>query len=301
MTNTKKISPQSILALKEALAVITWKKDDLRDFLKYSMDNSAILGTINWNGTKRESVKELVERMTSRPALYKADLMNLLLVVTDLTDFPQLDFWDDDGTKKIKAKKAVENLRKHTKGYIQITKEQEEAKKRREKTESKIAKNKSLEIELSELKSLFNTLATNYNFQQRGFQFEKFLNDLFQLYELDPKSSFKNHGEQIDGAFTFEGTDYLLEAKWKQQVNRADLASFTFKIDSKLKIAMGLLITVDGLTPEAISPEFKSIIVMDGIDLISILDGRVSLPDLLYKKRRKANETGKIYIPFPEL
>ena len=230
MASIKKISPQAILALKEALSVITWKKDDLRDFLKYSMENSAILGTINWNGTKRESVKELVERMTNRSDLYKTDLMNLLLAVTDLTDFPQLEFWDDDGSKKKRAKKAVENLRIHTKSYIQITKEQEEAKKRREQTESSIAKSKSLESELLELKKLFNKLATNNNFQQRGFEFEKFLNDLFQLYELDPKSSFKNYGEQIDGAFTFEGTDYLLEAKWKQQVNRTDLASFTFKV-----------------------------------------------------------------------
>lgn len=301
MNRNRKISPQAILALKEALSVITWKKDDLKDFLKYSMDNSAILGTINWNGTKRESVKELVERMTNRPDLYQTDLMNLLLAVTDLTDFPQLEFWDEDGTKKAKAKKAVENLRKYTKGYIQITKEQEEAKKRREKSELKIAKNKSLQTELEELKKLFNKLATNTNFQQRGFEFEKFLNELFQLYELDPKASFKNHGEQIDGAFTFDGTDYLLEAKWKQQVNRTDLATFTFKVENKLKIAMGLLITVEGLTPEAISPDFKSIIIMDGMDLISILDGRVSLPDLLYKKRRKANETGNIYIPFNQL
>jgi hypothetical protein len=301
MTNSKKISPQAILALKEALAVITWKKDDLRDFLKYSMDNSAILGTINWDGTKRESVKELVERMTNRPDQYQTDLINLLLAVTDLTDFPQLEFWDDDGTKKEKAKRAVENLRKHTKGYIQITKEQAEATQRRAKSESTIAKNKSLEAELIKLKALFNKLATNTNFQQRGYEFEKFLNELFHLYELDPKSSFKNHGEQIDGAFTFDGTDYLLEAKWKQQVNRTDLATFTFKVESKFKIAMGLLITVDGLTPEAISPDFKSVIVMDGMDLIAILDARVSLPDLLYKKRRKGTETGRIYIPFNEL
>ena len=84
MTN-KKISPQAVLALKEALSVITWKKDDLKDFLKLSMDNSSIIGAINWNGTKRESVKELVERMTNRLDLYKTDLINLLLTVTDLT------------------------------------------------------------------------------------------------------------------------------------------------------------------------------------------------------------------------
>ena len=40
---------------------------------------------------------------------------------------------------------------------------------------------------------------------------------------------------------------------------------------------------------------------MDGIDIIAILDNRVSLPDLLYKKRRTANQTGKIYVPFDKL
>lgn len=298
---SKKISPQAILALKEALTIIFWKKDELKDFIKLSLNNSAIVGTINWDGTKRESVKELVERMTNRLDIYNDDLMNLLMAVTDMNDFPQLEFWDDDGSKRKKAKEAVTVLRNYTKGYIQISQEQEEATKRRQSIEIKIAKNKSLENELLELKEKFNKIALNNNLQQRGYDLEKFLTELFLLYELDPKGSFKNYGEQIDGAFTFDGTDYLLEAKWKRQVDRGELASFTFKVESKLKIAMGLFVTMEGLTPEAISPDFKSIIIMDVTDLIAILDGRVSLPDLLYKKRRKANETGIIYASFYDL
>ena len=84
-------------------------------------------------------------------------------------------------------------------------------------------------------------------------------------------------------------------------MDRSDLATFCFKVETKLKIAVGLLVTIDGLTKEAISPDFKSIIIMDGVDLISVLDGRVTLPDLLYKKRRKAIETGRIYINYSEL
>ena len=299
--HNKKISPQAIFSLKEALSVIFWKKDDLKDFIKLAINNKAIVGTINWNVTKRESVKELIERMTSLPDIYQEDLINLLLAVTDITDFSYLKFWDEDGSKTKRAKEAIELLRKHTKGYLQITKEQQEALQRKQEIERKIAKNKTLEEELNKLKGLFNKIAMNTNFQQRGFDFEKFLKELFLLFELDPKGSFKNYGEQIDGAFTFDGTDYLLEAKWKQQVNRGDLASFTYKVESKLKIAMGLLITIEGVTPEAISPDFKSIIIMDGTDIIAILDGRVTLPDLLYKKRRTANETGKIYVPFGKL
>lgn len=301
MNNAKKISPQAILALKEALSVIYWKREDLQQFIKLTIDHKTMVATVSWDGTKREAVKELIERMTSRPDLYKDDLMQLLIAVTDFDDYSNLTHWDEDGSKTRKAKAAVENLRTHTKGYIQITQEQEEAQKRKVESEKKIIKNKSLSQELSVLKDRFNTMSIARDLQKRGFDLEKFLYDLFLLYELEPKGAFKNHGEQIDGAFTFQGTDYLLEAKWKRQVDRGELANFCFKVETKFKTAVGLLVTIDGVTKEAISPDFKSIIIMDAIDIIAILDGRISLTDLLFKKRRKAIETGKIYINFGEL
>ncbi len=55
---------------------------------------------------------------------------------------------------------------------------------------------------------------------------EKIIKELFDLFDLDPKASFKLVGEQIDGAFTFEGTDYLFEGKWqKDLVTASDLDS----------------------------------------------------------------------------
>lgn len=301
MIKDKKISPQAILSLKEALSVIFWKKENLQDFLKLVIVNNAIVGTLYWGGTKREAVKELIERMLNRTDIYKDDLMNLLLAVTDFDDFSNLTFWDDDGSKTKTAKHAVENLRTHTKGYIQKTKEQEEAQKRKAETESKIIQNKSLYDELNKLKERFTKLATLKDLQRRGFELEKFLYDLFLLYELEPKGSFKNYGEQIDGAFTFQGTDFLLEAKWKKQVDRGDLATFCYKVETKFKTAVGLMVTIDGITSEAISPDFKSIIIMDGFDIIAILEGLVSFTDLLFRKRRKAIETGKIYVKFDQL
>ncbi len=137
--------------------------------------------------------------------------------------------------------------------------------------------------------------------QKRGYELEKFLYDLFMLYDLEPKGSFRNTGEQIDGAFTFQGTDYLLEAKWSRPVDRGDLADFCYKVESKFKTTVGLLVTIEGVTESAIAPLFKSIIIMDGNDMMAILDGRISLPDLLFKKRRKASETGNIYLNINEL
>ena len=297
----KKISAQAILSLKDALAVIFWKKDDLKDFIKITLENKEIVGVINWNPIKREIAKELVERMLNNQKVYKEDLINLILAVSDFTDFSHLEYWDEDGNKRKKAKEAVERLRVHTKGFIQISKEKEEARKRRQEVEKRIAEKKSISDEIKALNLKFQQIAMNTNHQKRGYELEKFLNELFQLYELDPKDSFKLQGEQIDGAFTFDGTDYLLEAKWKSHVRRGDLADFCYKVDSKLKNAIGLMVSIDGVSPQAIIPDFKSIIIMDGSDISAILEGRVTLPDLLYKKRRKAAETGNIYINFYQL
>jgi len=297
----KKISPQAIIAVKEALSVIFWKKEDLQEFVKLTLDNSAIVATINWNLTKRENVKELINRMTNRLDIYEKDLMKLILTVTDFNDFSHLTYWDEDGTKTKNAREAVNSLRKLSKGFIQFTKEEDEAKVRKEKSEQAVKKIISLEEELLQLKDEFNKIALNTNFNQRGFQLEKFLYKLFLLFDLEPKGSFKINGEQIDGAFTFQNTDYLLEAKWAKEVNRSDLATFCFKVETKFKNAAGLLISIDGVTKEAVSSDFKSIIIMDGVDLLAVLDNRIKLSDLLFKKRRKASETGNIYVNFNSL
>ena len=297
----KKISAQAINALKEALSVIYWKKDELREFLKITLDNPAIVSTINWDLTKREIVKELVTRMVSRYDIYNQDLLELINAVCDFDNFSHLKFWDEDGSKTRKAKESVASLRKILGSHSSNVKEKEDAKNRKLKANERIKEIRSLEEDLLKLKKEFNEIAVNTNFQQRGFQFEKFLYNLFLLYDLEPKGSFKIYGEQIDGAFTFQNTDYLLEAKWKTEVNRGDLANFCYKVETEFKSAVGLLVSIDGVTSEAISSDFKSIIIMDGVDIMAVLDNRIGLSDLLFKKRRKASETGNIYVNFNSL
>ena len=50
--------------------------------------------------------------------------------------------------------------------------------------------------------------------KQRGYKLERLIKTVFDIFDLDPKASFKIIGEQIDGAFTFDNTDYLFEGKW---------------------------------------------------------------------------------------
>lgn len=67
----KRFSPNAILALKEALTHIYWKKQDLRSFVYHTVENKVFISTIDWdNNKKAESAGILVDRMLDRPDLY---------------------------------------------------------------------------------------------------------------------------------------------------------------------------------------------------------------------------------------
>ena len=59
------------------------------------------------------------------------------------------------------------------------------------------------------MKRQYSTLALMQDHQNRGYQFEKFLKELFKLFDIDLKGPFKIEGEQIDGAFTLDSVEYL--------------------------------------------------------------------------------------------
>jgi hypothetical protein len=65
-----------------------------------------------------------------------------------------------------------------------------------------------------------------------------FLTDFGKMKNLGDRIRELREGRE------FDGTDYLLEAKRAEQVNREGLAAFCFKVDNKLKSTRGLLVTI---------------------------------------------------------
>ena len=163
----------------------------------------------------------------------------------------------------------------------------------------------AVQQQLEAVKAEFFELVASDNPQQRGFLLEKILRGLFELFDLDPKASYRITGEQIDGAFSFEGTDYLLEAKWqKDPVAAADLDNLAGKLSRKLENTLGLFLSVDGYSEDAVkthSSGRRLVILMDGSDLMAVLEGRIDLVQLLLRKRRHAAETGNIYLRIHEI
>lgn len=302
---TKKISVAAIQALKEALSLVYWYKSELRSFLSQSLSDSSVLSRLNWNDYKRNIVATLIGHLVKNEEVYQRDLIRLMVEVCEVTDFFHLKKLEDGDKKAENAKAAVEALRAQLKGHQDIQEEDRKAEERRKEAHAKLMRVNAVQYQLENLKGEFFKLVSSENPQQRGFTLEKVLKGLFELFDLDPKASFRITGEQIDGAFSFEGTDYLLEAKWQQEpVAAKDLDGLAGKLSRKLENTLGLFLSINSFSEDAVkahSSGRRLVILMDGSDLMAVLEGRIDLVQLLLRKRRKAAETGNIYLRIHEI
>ena len=142
--------------------------------------------------------------------------------------------------------------------------------------------------------------------QPRGFAFEKFLDELFDVYGLTPRGSFRLSGEQIDGSLMLDGDTYLLEARWRnQQAAFADLMTFSGKVSGKAQWSRGVIVSYGGFTEEGLTAfgvgRAANIIGMDGLDPYHTLSGNLDLRELLRRKVRRAAETSRVFVPAREL
>ena len=140
--------------------------------------------------------------------------------------------------------------------------------------------------------------------QPRGYAFEKFLNDMFNVYGLSARASFRLAGEQIDGSFALGQDIYLLEAKWTNSlVDAAALRSFNAKVEDKAKWSRGLFLSYSGFSSEGLSAfgRGKSVICMDGRDLHDILSRQLDFATVLAMKVRRAAETGQPFVRVDDL
>lgn len=305
MSNAKKLNASAIIALKEALAQIYWYKKDLRSFLINTLENSSILANINWDDYKRRITDLLVESLARNETRYRDELLRLFTAVSAMSDFSHLEYLDDGKEKAMRAKKAVEALRIYTSSYQEIWNEKQQADERRLAYVEKLERVSTFKTQIGNLNKEYCQLVTSTDLQRRGYRLETMLKQLFELFDLDPKASFKIEGEQIDGAFTFDSVDYLFEAKWQNELVRADdLDSLASKVQRKLDNTLGLFLSINGFSPDGISAHSsgrKVLLLMDGSDIMAVLDGRIELPELLKRKHRQASQTGEIYIRYQDM
>jgi hypothetical protein len=301
----KRVTPAATTALTEALTEIYWYKSDLRSFLTAAVNQPEILSRLNWSDYKRNIVGALVSLMAHSQDQYLDDLIALMVEVARFEDFSHLARLEEGDVKVKRAKAAVEALGKHVAGHQDLLADHQAAAERRRVAFDKALQKQAVRERLEKLSTEFTNLLSRADRQERGYQLERLIKDLFELFDLDPKASFRIVGEQIDGAFTFDKTDYLFEGKWQErQVDVGDLDGFNGKIGRKLENTLGMFLSINGYTPAAIETHSSSrpaMILMDGSDLMAVLEGRIDLIELMLRKRRFASQTGRIFLSAREI
>jgi hypothetical protein len=152
------------------------------------------------------------------------------------------------------------------------------------------------------LQQSFLALNEHQDHQQRGYAFERFLNDFFEFESLSPRGSFKIIGEQIDGSFAWANRTYLVEAKWvKEPVAGAEFGAFMYKIAGKTADTRGLYISINGYSRQAIlglngKGELR-FVCLDGAHLLRSLEPGRDFKKTLEVLWRHASETGEAYLP----
>ena len=301
----KRLSPAAIQALKDALSSIYWYKPDLRSFLQNSLGDRRLVSSLDWDNVKRQIVADLIDDLCANQDGNLAGLTRLCQHVTEMRSFRHLERLDGGKEKAAKARQAVEQLRQLVETHTESEREEEAIRKRQEGYQEQILQSAAVREKLEELNRQFQGIATGTNPQQRGFDLERLMFDLFELFDLDPKASFRNIGEQIDGAFTLEGTDYLFEAKWQRdQVAVQELDAFSAKVVRKLENTLGLFLAMNGFSIDAIETHSRgtpNTVLMDGADLHAVLEQRIDFVSLLMRKKRHAAQTGCIFLPIRKI
>ena len=150
------------------------------------------------------------------------------------------------------------------------------------------------------LKRLIDLSSSETSKQNKGYEFEKYLRDLFDAAGLKPRESYRVKGEQIDGSIEFKGNVYLVEAKWTGgPVNRSDLVVFADKVSRKSKFTRGIFVSHSGYVENAVETyaigKTPEIILIDMKEMTWALENGIDIEDVLSKKVRKLIEEGKIY------
>jgi hypothetical protein len=158
---------------------------------------------------------------------------------------------------------------------------------------------------LSALQRQLTDLHSSTNHQGRGYALERLVADLFALFGITYRPSYRAGREQVDGAFEYKGFQYLVEARWRASPpDFGDLADFKGKVDGKLESTRGLFLSMAGFEDSIVAHFMgvargsrNNLILVDATDLALILDGLFDLLDALDYKIARASQEGVWWAP----
>jgi hypothetical protein len=282
-----------------------WNKRPFESFVRTSLrDRPELLAGLNFTETKRIVADALIDRLIGDEDKYQQVTLQFMLEIASMTRFRNIEQIKDDTDRALRlreARDAVAHLKVITESYSATLAEAEMHEAARKADAAEVESVRQFSDDLEVLRQRFLNLQIESDPHARGYAFESLLADVFLMYDLEPRLAYKIQLEQIDGSFSFETDDYVIEARWRAKAaDRGDGDVFAAKVRSKAKNAVGLFVSVNGFK-STFSERFKEgtpFITLDGADLYLVLENRGRLDDLLRAKSDTLTKLARVtYLP----
>lgn len=285
--------------MKDCILSLFWPRKDIVGFFEKHGCTKAEVSSLQIEGEsglkRHEIIDVLFDTLNARPdnglGPFRAMLQSLLA-------WSHFDPYYFDKLRKLDRAAANKNL-EHLRQLQEIRDAKIKADRERRATND--AARQQATATLDELRTEYlDLLANKTSRQQRGYALERILAELARLSRLETTEAFRVAGEQIDGAVKFDGEHYLIEAKWQDKsASNEPVYQFAGKVAGKL-YGRGLFISVNGFSAEVVrslilGKEIQTLFV-DGEDLILVLEGHLSLRDMIDRKVKAAQTKGLIYV-----
>lgn len=285
--------------MRDCILSVIWARQDIASFFERHGCTKAEIARLKLTGEgalkRYQIVDALFATLAARPdeglGPFRAMLQSLL-------EWSHFDPFYFEKLRKLDRATAERNLT-HLRQLQEIR--DARIKADRDRRAAQQAAQQKPTVTLEQLRADYlGLLAGTAGRQQRGYALERILMELARLAELETTEAFRVRGEQIDGTIKFDGEHYLIEAKWQERsASNEPVYQFAGKVAGKL-YGRGLFISVNGFSPEVVrslvyGKDIQTLFV-DGEDLILVLEGHLSMRQMIDCKVRAAQTRGLIYV-----
>jgi hypothetical protein len=301
---------ESLLAV--AIRDAIWFKPQVQVFLKQAGVPPVILGEVARMYKAGKPTIPAIHHVLSELEVFQAKGLTtarrMLTTMHNWKAFSSLPL-----EQQPKARKAIAELQKACASfYRQLEYEERKQREAEEQRmhEERLGRNVIKPLDHRQLESFraqFQEIYMMADTHERGARFEKFMNEVFAYYSQRSEGPFRRVGEQLDGLFIFDNHPYYVEVRWKKKKASAadvsvlrDRARAGFGGDTK-----ALFISFEGFSPECLQElegrAEERVILMDGGDLMVVLQGTMGFDVLLAEKQLHLSRTKKPYMSAYEI
>ena len=253
--------------------------------------------------TKREFAVVLLDELDNR-GLALRFIDNILEITAQWTDY---HLAADEIVARGLCQKAL-SLRHDLAEIRERINREQERQRREDEARARQERDDALRRQHDLLLMQFDDAMQSESPQRRGYLLEDLLARTFGLHGVDVARSFRRNegGEQIDGAFRFDGWHYIVECRWRTEpADMRQLDGLLGQVGRSGHQTMGLFLSINGwsgnVVPLLKQAGDKRLILMDGYDLRCVLARQIELRSLLISKIAALNFKSEPFLSAGEL